>query len=143
MVTWSFGISFSFNFFSATWSQFDGVTYALGNEEGFVARVKNFFSTDKTPEYREMAVLRSLPRWKGFSVVGEEREEMTATEAIEKLKSAIYCFTHNVMEEYGCYPRTFNLPFEKVRGSAKNYVVCLFACLCICLSSLTFWQLLR
>lgn len=119
------------------------MTYALGNEEGFVAKVKNFFSTDKTPEYREMAVLRSLPRWNGFSVVGEEREEMTATEAIEKLKSAIYCFTHIVMEEYGCYPRTFNLPFEKVRGSAKNYVVCLFAFLCICLSSLTFWQLLR
>ena len=128
MVTWSFGISFSFNFFSATWNQFDGVTFMFVSEEGIVAKVRgkmqNWFLRDKKPEYREMAVLRSLPRWKGFSVVDEEMEEMTATEAIEKFKSAVYCLTHIVVEEYG-YQHAIKLSFEKVRGSAKSYVVCL------------------
>lgn len=98
----------------------------FGNEEGFVAKfrgkVQNWFSRDKAPEYREMAVLRSFPRWKGFSVVDEEMEEMTATEAIEKLQSAIYCLSHVVVEEYG-YHHIFELPVRKVRGSAKSCVV--------------------
>lgn len=101
----------------------------FGYEEGFVARfrgkVQNWWSRDKTPEYREMAVLRSFPRWEGFSVVDEEMEEMTATEAIERLKRAIYCLSRIVLEEYG-YQYLIKLSVEKVRGSAKSYVVCLF-----------------
>ena len=103
------------------------------NEEGFVARFRgkfqNWFSRDKTPEYREMAVLRSLPRWKGFSVADDEMEEMTATEAIERLESAIYCLSHIVLEEYG-YHHTFKLSFRKVRGSAKSYVVLVILSFC-------------
>lgn len=97
------------------------------SEEGLVARVKgkvqDWFSRDKRQEYREMAVLRSLPRWKGFSVVDEEMEEMTATEAIEKLRSAIYCLSHVSVEEYGYPPHTIKLSAQKVSGFAKSYVV--------------------
>ncbi|XP_015758589.1 PREDICTED: uncharacterized protein LOC107337867 [Acropora digitifera] len=128
----------------ATWNQFDGAIFVFGNEEGLVARlrgkVQSWWSRDKTQEYREMAVRRSLPRWKGFSVVDEEMEEttpMTATEAIEELKSAINSLSCIMLEEYGLhFPIKFSV--EKVRGSAKSYVVCLF----ICLSRLRFWQLL-
>jgi len=52
-------------------------------------------------------------------------EEMTATEAIEKFKSAIYCLSRIVVEEHG-YQRAIKLSFQKVRGSAKSYEVCLF-----------------
>ncbi|XP_068759451.1 E3 ubiquitin-protein ligase rnf213-alpha-like isoform X4 [Montipora capricornis] len=121
-----------------TWNQFDGVTFVVGNEEGLVARfrgaVQSWFSRDKTSEYLEMAVLRSLPRWKGFSVDGEEIEEMTATEAIEKLESVLYCLSHVVIEEFGFYHK-FEFSFQKtlsenlrskmetnVRGLAKSKV---------------------
>ena len=99
----------------------------VGNEEGLYARfrgaLQNWLSRDKTSEYREMAVLRSLPRWKGFSVDGEEIEEMTATEAIEKLESVIYCLSHVVIkDEYG-FCHKFEFPVQKVRISAQSNVV--------------------
>ena len=99
------------------------MTFVLNYEEGIVARVKgavqSWFSRDKTSEYREMAVLRSLPRWKGFSTVDEEIEPMTAMEAIEKLENAINCLSHILIdpEEYGDNHEV-NFPVRKVRGSA-------------------------
>lgn len=92
------------------------------NDDGLVARVKDtvqsWFSRDKTSEYREMAVLRSLPRWKGFSIVDEEVEPMTAMEAIGKLENAINCLSRLLIypEEYG-YNHEVNFPVRKVRGS--------------------------
>lgn len=99
----------------------------VGNETGLYARfrgaVQSWLSRDKTSEYREMALLRSLPRWKGFSVDGEEIEEMTATAAIEKLGSVIYCLSHVVIEGgYGFY-QTIEFPIQKVRVSAQSNVV--------------------
>ena len=99
------------------------MTFVVRNDDGFVARVKDtvqsWFSRDKTSEYREMAVLRSLPRWKGFSTVDEEIEPMTAMEAIEKLGNAINCLSRVLIhpEEYD-RNHEVNFPVRKVRGSA-------------------------
>lgn len=50
-----------------------------------------------------MVLFCFLLRWKGFSVDGEEIEEMIVIEVIEKLESVIYCMFFVVIEECGIY----------------------------------------
>lgn len=80
--------------------------------------LQSFFSTDRTAEYRKMAFLGSIPKWKGFCVINEEIEQMTATEAIVGLGNAMHCLSHVLIEESFHYrrkqPSQFNA--SKVSG---------------------------
>ena len=81
------------------WNQFDGVTYFYGEKTMF-SRVLDYFSKDKTVEYRTKALLCFLPKWKGF-LVNEAAEEMVATEALLKLQNVVTCLTNVWIEESG------------------------------------------
>lgn len=81
-----------------TWNQFDGVTYL--REKSMFSRVWDYFSKDKTVEFRTKALLCFLPKWKGF-LVNEAAEEMVATEALLKLQNVVTCLTDVWIEESG------------------------------------------
>lgn len=108
----------------ALWNQFDGVAFVNTNSDSYYNKFKGFFSTDNTAEYRKMAFLGSIPKWKGFSLVDEEIQPMTATEAIVKLENAMYCLSRVLVEESGnCYrkqPSQFDA--QKVRGFKSSSI---------------------
>lgn len=83
----------------ATWNQFDGVTYVYGDKNVF-SRVLDYFSKDKTVEYRTKALLCFLPKWKGF-LVNEAAEEMDASEALLRLQNVVTSLTNVWVEESG------------------------------------------
>lgn len=60
----------------------------------------DYFSQDKTVEYRTKALLCFLPKWKGF-LVNEVVEKMDATEALMKLQNVVTCLTNVWIEESG------------------------------------------
>ena len=69
-------------------------------DKNMLSRVWDYFSKDKTVEYRTKALLCFLPKWKGF-LVNEEAEEMDATEALLKLQNVVTSLTKVWIEEYG------------------------------------------
>lgn len=97
------------------------------NPDSYYNIIKGLFSTNKTAEYRKMAFIGSIPKWKGFSLVNEEIQQMTATDAIVKLENAMYCLSRVWVEESGNFFRKQPSQFDarKVRGftSSSIYVV--------------------
>lgn len=87
---------------TATWNQFDGVAYVYG-DKGMFSRFMDYFSKDKTVEYRTKALMCFVPKWGGF-VVNEPTEKMNATEALMKLQKVVKCLT-NVWVQEGGYRR--------------------------------------
>lgn len=69
-------------------------------DKNMFSRVWDYFSKDKTVEYRTKALLCFLPKWKGF-FVNEAAEEMVATEAFMKLQNVVSCLTNVWIEESG------------------------------------------
>ena len=138
MALWIHGLTeFSFysNFSIAVWNQFDGVAFVNTNPDNYYNKIKgtfqSFFSTDKTAEYRKKAFLGSVPKWKGFRLVDEETQQMTATEAIVKLENAMYCLSRVWVEESGNFRRKQPSQFDagKVRGLNNSSIVSLFPAL--------------
>lgn len=82
---------------TASWNQFDGVAYVYGDKSMF-SRVWDYFTRDKTVEYRTKALLCFLPKWKGF-FVNETAEKMNATEALLKLNNVVNCLSKVWIEE--------------------------------------------
>ena len=99
------------------------MTFVYSDTEGFIAKFKgamqHYFSKDKTAEYRKRALLGSLPKWKGFAVVDEEIQQMTATEAIEELEHVMNCSSRVLVEEYFrfCRKQPYQFDARKVNGS--------------------------
>ena len=119
------------NFFSAIWNQFDGVTFVYADAEGVIAKIKgavqHYLSKDKTAEYRKMALLGSLPKWKGFGVVDEEIQQMTATEAIEELDHVMYCLSDVWIEEHRNYRKKKPSQFDAREVNGPTFVMdCFF-----------------
>ena len=104
------------------------MTFLYSDTEGLFAKFKNYFSKDKTAEYRKRALLDSLPKWKGFGVVDEEMQQMTATEAIEEVEHVMNCSSRVLVEEYGRYSRKQPYQFDarKVNGSFHFVKDCFF-----------------
>lgn len=82
---------------TASWNQFDGVAYVYGDKSMF-NRVWDYFTRDKTVEYRTKALLCFLPKWKGF-FVNKTAEKMDATEALVKLSNVVNCLSNVWIEE--------------------------------------------
>ena len=99
-------------FLTVTWNQFDGLAYVYGNQ-GLFSRVKDYFSRDKTVEYRTSRALACfLPKWKGF-VINEPTEQMNATEALVKLQNVVECLSNVWTEENG-YKKPNKVDVRKV-----------------------------
>ena len=81
---------------------------------------QSFLSTFRKAEYRKMAFLGSIPKWKGFSVINEEIEQMTATEAIDRLGNAMHCLSHVWIEESSHYRRKQPSQFNSLKVSGSN-----------------------
>lgn len=119
-------------FSSAIWNQYDGVTFVYADAEGVIAKVKgalqHYLSKDKTEEFRKMALLGSLPKWKGFCVIDEEVQQMTATEAVEELIHVMHCLSNVWIEEHYFYRKKQPSQFDarKVNGSTFVWVVSSF-----------------
>ena len=64
---------------------------------------------------RKNALLKMLPPWTGF-VVGEHSEEMSPSEALEKFRNTVTCFTQVWVEEQGSPRRSKpSLNLDEVR----------------------------
>ncbi len=81
------------------WNQFDGVAYVYG-DKSMISRVLEYFSKDKTIQFRTKALLCFLPKWRGF-LVNEATEKMNATEALVKLDNVVKCLSNVWIEERG------------------------------------------
>lgn len=69
-------------------------------DKNVFSRVLDYFSKDKTVEYRTKALLCFLPKWRGF-LLNEAVEKMVATEALLKLQNVVICLTNVWIEESG------------------------------------------
>ncbi len=72
----------------------------MEGDKGMISMVVDWFSRDKTAEYRTKALLCFLPKWKGF-LVNESAEEMDATEALLKLQNVVNSLSLVWTEEWG------------------------------------------
>ena len=81
-------------------------------DKNVLYKVWDYFSQDKTVEYRVKALMCFIPKWKGF-LVNEAAEEMAATEALIKLQNVVKCLTNVWIEESGYrrerHPPNFNV----------------------------------
>lgn len=91
-------------------------------DKNMFSRMWDYFSQDKTVEYRTKALLCFRPKWRGF-LLNEAVEKMDATEALVKLQNVVTCLTNVWIEESG-YKREKHPPNFDVRK-----VIC-WAALC-------------
>ena len=122
------------NFPSAIWNQYDGVTFIYADAEGVIAKIKGAVQHYMSKEYRKMALLGSLPKWKGFGVVDKEIQQMTATEAIEELDHVMYCLSDVRIEEHDNYSKKQPPQFDARKVNGPTFVMdCFFLWQCILL----------
>lgn len=68
-------------------------------DKNMFSKMWDYFTRDKTVEYRTEALLCFLPKWRGFC--NETTENMNATKAIMKLYDVVNCLSNVWMEERG------------------------------------------
>lgn len=77
-------------------------------DKDIFSKVSGYFSE----KYRTKALLRFLPKWKGF-FVNEPTEKMDATEALTKLQDVVTCLSRVSIEVKGdhlqCQPTNFDI----------------------------------
>lgn len=91
-------------------------------DKNVFSRVLDYFSKDKTVEYRTMALLCFLPKWRGF-LVNEATEKMNATDAMVKLHNVVICLSNVWIEEKGNHRQVqpINFDVQKVICSTAVY----------------------
>ena len=72
-------------------------------DKNMFSKFVDYFSKDKTVQFRTKALLCFLPKWSGF-LVNEATEKLHATDALAKLDNVVECLTNVWIEESG-YPR--------------------------------------
>ena len=82
-----------------------------GEQTMFTRVVHDYFSKDKTVEYRTKALLCFLPKWRGF-FVNEAAEKMDATEALVKLEHVVNCLSNVPIEESGYHRQRQPINFD-------------------------------
>lgn len=96
-------------------------------DAGFFGKYTVAKLKEKTAEYRKTALLGSLPKWNGFSVVVEEIQQMTALEAIEELDHVMYCLSIVWVEEHGNYSKKQPSQFDARKVNGPTFVMdCFF-----------------
>lgn len=81
------------------------------DDKTVLSRMWDYFSKDKTAEYRTKALLCFLPKWRGF-LVNETTENMDATEALVKLYNVVKYLSNVWIEERGSHRQVQPINFD-------------------------------